>query len=170
MKKVYYLSLVVGLTIIFSMCSKTSTAEEEKQLTEAFLENEKIVIDPSQMEEELFNLVNEHRSSIGASQLQNSSSSYVHAQEHSNYMISQNELSHDNFDARASKIALEINAVNVSENVARYYSTASAMLNGWLNSASHKSTLEGEFTHATLNVELDKNGRAYCTQIFMKVD
>jgi uncharacterized protein YkwD len=85
-------------------------------------------------------------------------------------MISKNKLSHDNFDSRASKIALEINAVKVGENVARYYATAELTLQGWLNSSSHKKTLEDTYTHTTLSVQLDKNGRAYFTQIFMKVD
>ncbi|WP_420603722.1 CAP domain-containing protein [Flagellimonas sp.] len=169
MNKLY--SAFLALALIFSLgaCSKTSDSEEEK-LAEALLGNEKVNIDPEKMEDELLNLVNDHRASIGLTKLQTSDSSYKYAQEHNDYMISKNKLSHDNFQSRASKIALEINAVNVGENVARYYSTAELTLQGWLDSSSHKETLEGTYTHTTLSIQLDKNGKAYFTQIFMKVD
>jgi len=85
-------------------------------------------------------------------------------------MISKNILSHDNFEDRATKIAQETGAVSISENVARYYTTAEKTLEGWLNSSSHKAAMEGDFTHTTLSVELDKEGRPYFTQIFIKVE
>ena len=85
------------------------------------------------------------------------------------YMISKNTLSHDNFQSRAEKIAEETNAISVSENVARYYVSAEKTLEGWLNSSSHKEALEGNFSHTTLSVQLDKQGRPYYTQIFIKV-
>ncbi len=170
MKRVFYTLWLTAAVVGLTMCSKSSTIEEEKAIAESFLQNEKMTVDPEEMEAELVNLVNEHRTSIGATTLQNSPSSYVHAKDHNNYMISKNELSHDNFESRASKIASEINAVQVSENVARYYSTAEKTLEGWLNSSSHKTTLEGDFTHTTLSVQVDKEGRPYFTQIFMKVE
>nr|WP_299386660.1 CAP domain-containing protein [Allomuricauda sp.] len=170
MKKVFNTLWVFVCLAVLTMCSTPSSVEEENEVAESLLESEKVTIDPSEMESELVTLVNEHRVSIGASTLQSSPSSYVHAKNHNNYMISKNKLSHDNFDDRATQIASEINAVQVSENVARYFSTAEKTLEGWLKSSSHKNTLEGDFTHTTLSVQLDKEGRAYFTQIFMRVD
>lgn len=169
MKKLYYTFLVAISVVIFSMCSKTSSVEEEK-FEEAFLENEKAIINPSTMEAEVLALINDHRASIGASALQTSSASYEYAEDHNNYMIAQKTLSHDNFQSRASKIALEIGAVDVGENVARYYTTAELVLDGWLESTSHKEAIEGEYTHTTLSITLDKDGRPYFTQIFMQVE
>ncbi len=151
------------------MCSKSGTVQDETRLVESLLENEKAVTDPDKLEGELIQLVNNHRVAIGKSTLLLSPSSYVHAKDHNGYMISKNKLSHDNFESRASKIALEINAVEIGENVARYYSSAEKTFDGWLNSSSHKTTLEGNYTHTTLSVQLDKEGRAYFTQIFMRV-
>lgn len=170
MKKIFYTLWIIASVVALSMCSKSPGIEDETRLVESLSENEKVVVDPAKMEEELLELVNDHRSSIGASLLQSSPSSYKHAEQHNDYMISKNKLSHDNFDSRASKIALEISAVQISENVARYYSSAEKTLDGWLNSSSHKTTLEGNFTHTTLSVQLDKEGRAYFTQIFMRVE
>ncbi|MCL6267393.1 CAP domain-containing protein [Flagellimonas myxillae] len=170
MKKIFYTLWVFASVAALTMCSKSPSVQEELELTETFLENEKAVIDPAKMETELLNLVNDHRKSIGESSLQSSPSSYVHAKDHNDYMISKNKLSHDNFEERASKIATEINAVKVSENVARFYNTAEKTLEGWLKSSTHKTTLEGNFTHTTLSVQVDKQGRPYYTQIFMRVD
>lgn len=169
MKKVYGILLVIVLLFTLSKCSTTSTQEEE-QYTEATLGNDKVTIDPVAMETDLLALVNQHRSDIGLNALENSTVSYKYAEEHNDYMISKNSLSHDNFENRATKIAEVTNAVSISENVARYYTTAEKTLEGWLNSSSHKAAMEGDFTHTTLSVELDKEGRPYFTQIFIKVE
>ncbi|WP_190810165.1 CAP domain-containing protein [Flagellimonas sp. S3867] len=170
MKKLYYAFLAAASVVVLSTCSKSSSVEEQTDLSGSFPGNEKVVIDASKMEEAVLDMVNEHRSSIGVSALISSPSSYKYAQEHNTYMISKNKLSHDNFDARASDIATEINAVEVGENVARFYSSAALVVEGWLNSTSHKETLEKAFTHTTLSVQLDKDGRPYFTQIFMKIE
>ena len=169
MKKIYGKLLVIALAFVVSMCSTTSP-DEEQEYTEALLGNEKVTVDPVSMEQELLDLVNEHRTSIGENVLQNSPASYKYAEEHNQYMISQNKLSHDNFNDRATQIAAETNAVVVSENVARYYTSAEKTLEGWLNSSSHKEAMEGDFTHTTLSVQLDKDGRPYYTQLFLKVE
>ncbi|RDY59656.1 CAP domain-containing protein [Flagellimonas nanhaiensis] len=170
MKKLFGAILIATSVVLMSMCSTSSTSEQENEFTETLLGNDKIVVDAASMEEELLDLVNAHRASIGKTALGNSSVSYKYAEEHNNYMISKNKLSHDNFDSRASKIAAETNAIEVSENVARYYTTAQQTLNGWLNSTAHKEALEGNYTHTTLSVELDKDGRPYYTQIFITVE
>ncbi|MEX0313210.1 MAG: CAP domain-containing protein [Allomuricauda sp.] len=169
MKKIHY-ALAVTCIALLATCSKSSEVEEQTDLSGTFPSHEKLVIDASKMEEEVLDMVNEHRSSIGASTLISSPSSYKYAKDHNTYMISKNKLSHDNFDARASNIASEIDAVEVGENVARFYSSAELVVDGWLNSSSHKKTLEKPFTHTTLSVQLDKDGRPYFTQIFMKVE
>jgi len=170
MKKLYGWLLVMVLVIALSNCSTSSTKEEEQEYTEATFGNEKITVDPTAMETKLMDLVNEHRASMQLNALKNSSPSYKYAEEHNNYMISHNALSHDNFDSRASKIAAETNAVSISENVARYYTSAEKTLEAWVESASHKKAMEGDFTHTTLSVQLDKGGRPYFTQIFIKVE
>ena len=169
MKKVYGILLVIVLAIALSYCSTSTVQQEEQDYTEATLGNEKITVDPVKMEEDLLNLVNLHRESIGLAILSKSDPAYKYAEEHNDYMISKNTLSHDNFQSRAEKIAEETNAISVSENVARYYVSAEKTLEGWLNSSSHKEALEGNFSHTTLSVQLDKQGRPYYTQIFIKV-
>lgn len=170
MKRLYGSLLVILLIFTLVGCSTTSTQEEEQEYAEANLGNEKVTVDPVSMETALVKLVNDHRTSIGLNTLEDSASSYKYAEEHNDYMISKNTLSHDNFNARATKIAEETHAVGISENVARYYTSAEKTVEAWLNSTSHKTAMEGDFTHTTLSVQLDKDGRPYFTQIFIKVE
>ncbi|MCR9227278.1 MAG: CAP domain-containing protein [Flavobacteriaceae bacterium] len=169
MKKVYGIPLVIVLAIALSHCSTSPVQQEEQDYTEATLGNEKVTVDPVKMEADLLNLVNGYRGSNGLTILDKSDPAYKYAEEHNDYMISKNTLSHDNFQSRAEKIAEETNAISVSENVARYYVSAEKTLEGWLNSSSHKEAMEGDFSHTTLSVQLDKQGRPYYTQIFIKV-
>ncbi len=161
--------MAMALLFVYGQCSTTSP-EEEQKYAEAQLGNEKVTIDPVTLEDEIVDLVNQHRNSMGLDPLQDNPVSYKYAEEHNDYMISKNKLSHDNFESRATKIAQETQAISVSENVARYYTTAQKTVEGWLASTSHKEAMEGDYTHTTLSVQLDKEGRPYYTQIFIKVE
>ncbi len=169
MKKFSGTTLVMLLLLVISSCSKSSTEELEQLYTETNLGNEKVTIDPVQMEEDLVLLINQHRNSLGLNTLANSAPAYKYAKEHTGYMIAHNILSHDNFDSRATQVAEETNAISVSENVARYYISAEKTLEAWVESDSHREAMEGDFTHTTLSIQLDKDGRPYFTQIFIKV-
>ena len=120
----------------------------------------------TEVESELFQLVNDHRASMGYAPLSYSQVAYDYASQHTEYMIATGTLSHDNFSARASGIAEEVQVRAVSENVARDYSSALTALEGWLNSESHRKTMEGEFSHSAVSVKKDSEGTLYFTQLF----
>ena len=122
----------------------------------------------STSEEELFELVNQHRVSIGLEALEYSPEAQQFAAEHNAYMIANEKLSHDNFSARAHNLAKVTEAVYVGENVAKNFTTNLATLNGWLNSPSHKKTLEGDFTHSAISITVNGNGQPYFTQLFFR--
>lgn len=121
-----------------------------------------------EVEQELMGVVNDHRISLGYSSLQYSPIAHDYANKHNDYMIAQGDLSHDNFSARASGIASEVDAEYVAENVAKDYDTAEEAFQGWLNSSSHKKTMEDEFTHTAVSVKKDANGNFYFTQLFYR--
>lgn len=83
-------------------------------------------------------------------------------------MIARGTINHDNFSARASKISSIENAELVAENVAKDYANAAEAFQGWLDSSSHKKTMEGEFTHTAVSVKKDAHGKLYFTQIFFR--
>lgn len=156
------------LILCLTSCA-TSSPEEEEALFEngnTPLDNE--VITASSSELELLDLVNEHRTANGFSQLEFSAAAYPEATDHTNYMIAEGKLSHDNFDKRASKIAQKTKAKVVSENVAKDYDSGLEALNGWLASKDHKKTIEGDFSHTAISIKQDASGSTYITQVFFK--
>ncbi len=119
-------------------------------------------------EKELLNIVNAHRADQGTPALEFSAVAYEYANTHTDYMINKGSLSHDNFSSRASSLTSATNAEAVAENVAKDYATASAAFEGWLNSSSHRNTLEGNFTHTAISVKKDSQGNYYYTQLFYR--
>ena len=121
-----------------------------------------------EVEQELLGIVNSHRIALGQSVLEFSAVAYEHANDHSEYMIATGQLSHHNFSARAQLISQETNAEFVGENVARGYPTAAEAFSNWLDSPSHKQTMEDDFTHTAISVKVDENGIYYYTQLFYR--
>nr|WP_298996485.1 CAP domain-containing protein [uncultured Allomuricauda sp.] len=170
MKKLSTAASTAALAIILITCSKSSATSEQEIIVNNQAANTKIAVSATELEAELLDLINEHRASVGADALSPSSEVYPFAKDHNSYMISQNKLSHDNFESRAAQITAKTNASRIAENVARHYSSAQLALGGWLNSSDHKGTLEGNYTHTALSVVLDTEGKPYFTQIFMLVE
>jgi len=155
--KMHY-AVLVCFAVLASACTKETT--EAPMVPEA-----QNMID---IEGELLSVVNDHRVTLGLSALDYSAVAYEYANQHNDYMISKGSLSHDNFSSRASKISSEESAEYVAENVAKDYNNATEAFQGWLVSSSHKSTMEGEFTHTAVSVKKNNAGKFYFTQIFFR--
>ena len=56
----------------------------------------------------------------------------------------------------------------MSENVAYGFSSAESLVNAWLNSASHRENIEGDFTDFDISAEKNNEGKWYFTNIFIK--
>lgn len=157
--------IVLLLAIIFSTsCTKEGIYIEEDELDAAEL----AYYSRTAEEKELFDLVNEYRVSINLSKLVHEDNSYYHATQHSLLMVSKKDISHANFEKRASEISRRTGAVLVAENVAKDYLTNQEALEGWLKSEGHKKNIEGDFTHTAVSIQKDDNGNRYFTQIFYK--
>ena len=157
-----YIFLLLAFAITMTSCSTTDVAQEEELFESAKL------VSMTTPEEELFEMVNHYRIENGYNPLIFSEEAYQAAQEHNAYMITENKISHDNFNKRASKLAQQTNAVVVAENVAKDFGTNEGALNGWLNSESHKKTIEGDFTHTAVSISISGNGKPFFTQIFYR--
>jgi len=152
---------LAGLVWVATSCTKESI---ENVNVGSFPKAENVVA----VEQELLLAVNDHRAALGQTVLEYSAVAHKYADNHNDYMIAKGDLSHDNFSARASSISSEVNAEYVAENVAKDYDNAQEALEGWLNSSSHKKTMEGEFTHTAVSVKKDANGNFYFTQLFYR--
>ena len=121
-----------------------------------------------EMVQEILDVVNEHRSSLGLSPLDEHQTSETLALSHSAYMAQQNKASHDNFFQR-SDFLRNRGAESVSENVAFGYISAESVLQGWLESPSHRAALEDEeFTHTGIAIVSNEMGIKYYTQLFVE--
>ncbi len=122
----------------------------------------------SLISQEILQLVNQHRQSVEKSTLDRNAVADNIAKEHTDYMISKSEISHDNFNARFQQLQQKVAAKGAGENVAAGYPTAKSVMDGWLNSAGHKANIEGNFTHIGIAAVKDAQGRYYFTQLFYR--
>lgn len=151
------------VALVLFVCTLASCSKESVDNT-SIIETENAEI----VEQELLSVVNTHRLSLGQSVLEFSDVAYDYANQHNDYMIALGKINHDNFSSRASKISSQESAEYVAENVAKDYDTAAEAFKGWLNSASHKKTMEGDFSHTAVSVKINENGDFYFTQIFFR--
>ncbi len=125
------------------------------------------VPDTKQIEIEIMELINDHRISLGLNVLGDMDQIKAEAYGHTDYMIDQSEISHDNFYQRRANLINEVGASNVGENVAYGYSSPQSVVNAWLNSEGHKYIIEGNYTNFDISAEKDVDGRWYYTNIFI---
>ena len=150
----------VPVFLLLFLDSCTSDSIEETSILEA----ENVVT----IEQDLLDIVNEHRLTLNTNTLEFSDIAYKYANIHTNYMIAKGSISHDNFSSRATNINSEVEVEMVAENVAKDYLSAIDVFQGWYNSSSHKKTMEGDFTHTGISVKKDEQGNYYFTQLFYK--
>lgn len=120
------------------------------------------------VEAEVFDLINSHRVEIGLNPLSELDVAYSKAAEHTEYMVLTGEASHHNFYDREAYLVAEAGAKIVAENVAKAFSTAQGAVNAWLASETHKSVIEGAFTHGSICVMKGEDGKYFYTHIFVK--
>ncbi len=122
----------------------------------------------STIELEILDLVNAHRQNIGLQTLKTLDIVSSVAEGHTNYMIQTGQISHDNFPKRSETLIKNAKAKSVGENVAYGFGSAKSVVNGWLNSESHREVIEStKYTHFGISTECNSEGRNYFTQMFI---
>lgn len=152
--------LLLGLLMLLSSCSKESMAEEQSVPLQTKAE--------VMAEQELLDLMNEHRNSMGLSDMVFDATANEEAGIHTDYMIAQGDISHDHFEERASRIAAATQAKEITENVAKDFDSPQEALEHWLQSPGHRANIEGNFTHTGISIKKDAQGELYFTQIFFR--
>jgi len=118
---------------------------------------------------QLADAINKHRQSLALEPLEIIDYVSLQSEQHTEYMIANHAINHDNFEARAHDITDAIGASNVNENVAYNYATAASVLHAWLNSPDHRANIEGDFTNFGFSIRIDpETGKKYYTSIFLK--
>ena len=159
--RVYFLSALLCLMV-------SCTAEDNA--TESVNESAVVNYDYSAVELETMALINNYRVSIGLNSLEKINYISYKSEEHDNYMITNNVVNHNDFEARSTNIMKVLGAKTVSENIAYNYNSAKGVFDAWLRSEGHKENIEGNFTHFGISVREDpKTGEKYYTNIFVKI-
>jgi uncharacterized protein YkwD len=165
------LFLLRVLVLVFVLGTLDScTADAPASVTTTAVSQASVPYPYTTFENETLTLINNYRVSIGLNALIKSDYLSFKAEEHNNYMISNNVVNHNDFVARSEDIMKTLGAKYVTENVAYNYNTPKAVLDAWLASEGHKINLEGNYTHFGLSVrENPITGKKYYTNIFAKI-
>ena len=129
--------------------------------------------EPSDIENRVFNLVNQHRAQLGLAELAWRETIAVQCRTHSENMAEgKTPFGHEGFFERVENIRNEIAFDSASEQVcynAGYADPADAALAGWLESAEHREEIEGD--NDLIGVGVAKTGQDiyYFTQILIRL-
>lgn len=132
-------------------------------------------IDEQELAREIFDLVNEHRASLGMLELTWNETVAAQCREHCENMASGSvPFGHDGFEERTENIRLNVSILSIRENVG-YLADAIGMTNPatyifdlWLDNPAHRESIEGVFNQTGVGVWT--NGiEFYFTQIFIHV-
>lgn len=155
---------LISILCIINSCS--SELEDDQKSSEGLVTDYTY----SSNELEMMELINNYRISIGLNSLERINHISFKSEEHNNYMITNNIVSHDNFVSRSDNIIKVLGAKKVNENIGYNYKTPQGVLGAWLNSSDHKKNIEGDFTNFGISIrENADNGKKYYTNIFVKL-
>lgn len=155
-------------SIILTSCSSSEEVLETPTNAQTETAKSEIANPRKDIEKDILNLINDYRTSNGLSKLSELSIITTQTDNHTQYMISKNKASHDNFNNRKKFLVQNAQASRVGENVAYGYTTAKSVVKAWIKSDSHRKNIEGDFNHFNITAEKNKNGRWYYTNIFIK--
>ncbi|KIA92217.1 MULTISPECIES: CAP domain-containing protein [unclassified Flavobacterium] len=162
----YKIAIIIGIINLTLSC----TTNSDNQQNSDAIYKPAMNYNYNSIELETMNQINEYRNSIGLNALDTINHVSFKSEEHNNYMIDKNVISHDNFVNRSENIIKVVDAKKVSENVAYNYNSPQGVLEAWLNSPGHKKNIEGDYTHFGISVRKHPiNGRKYYTNIFVKL-
>jgi uncharacterized protein YkwD len=164
--KLLTILFLAGILSLMNSCS--SDATEDTSVAAKMQADVKFEYSASEIS--TMKLINDYRVSKGLAVLQQIAYVSVKSEEHDQYMITKNVVSHDGFVSRSADIVKVVGAKNVGENIAYNYNSPEGAVNAWLKSASHKENIEGNFTHFGIAIrENATTGKKYYTNIFVKI-
>jgi uncharacterized protein YkwD len=122
------------------------------------------------IEKEILRYTNEFRKSKGKSVLVMEDVINRQAEKHAvNMAKGKTPFGHQGFQNRVNAIKSDMGFTSAAaENVAYGEMTAKEVVQGWINSPTHRKNLLGNYTHIGIGVAGNKNGRRYFAQIFIK--
>ncbi|WP_445730851.1 CAP domain-containing protein [Mariniflexile sp.] len=155
---------VLALVAMLCFSCTTDSLDDKADAIELSL----ITPETKTIEIEILELINNHRVSLGLNALTDMTLVKSVAFSHTDYMVDNNAVSHDNFFKRSNYLKANAGAQKVSENVAYGYSSAQTVVKAWLKSDGHRAVIEGDYTDFDVAAEVNTEGKWYYTNIFIK--
>ncbi|WAC02856.1 CAP domain-containing protein [Lacinutrix neustonica] len=162
MKNVFNLVFVFFLVTLSTSCSTDSIDDSQEVAETIFIPQSKTI------ELEIMELINEYRSALDLNILGDHNIVKAQAYKHTDYMVTEDDVSHANFYSRKTYLMNNAGAQVVAENVAYGFTSAQSVVNAWINSEGHKENIEGDFTHFDVSAEQNAEGDWFFTNIFIK--
>jgi len=158
----FELPFLIIFSLFITSCSPTDDSVYINEIISKSVEY-------SALENQVLDLVNTYRNSIGETSLKKLDVISTIANTHTNYMVETGNVDHNGFEKRQQELMEYANAKTVGENVAYGYTTSEDVLNAWLKSDSHRALIENKnFTHFGISTEQNSHGRNYYTMMFIK--
>lgn len=157
---------IIALLITFASCSTESADETSTPSAANYTVDNNYTY--SSIELDVANIVNQYRISKGLNPLEKINHISNVSEDHDEYMISINTLTHALFAQREENLKATLGAVAVGENIAYNYSTAQSVVDAWINSPAHKANMEGNYTHFGISVRTNAEGKKYFTNMFIR--
>jgi uncharacterized protein YkwD len=171
--KLFQILLLATFICTLNSCTPDDTANGNVENTTTNYSSKKTTnYTYTSYELETLNSINDYRISVGLKPLEKANLLSVESQEHDEYMITNNLVSHEGFATRSETIMKALGAIKVGENIAlsNKSATCKAILNAWLASPDHKKNIEGDFTHFGIAIKEDPTtGKNYYTNMFAKI-
>lgn len=159
---------VLFIMTVFLMSSCTSEDNTQTSINLALVTSVKYEYNTNEIQ--TMDAINEYRLSVGLNVLEKINYVSVKSEEHSNYMVENKVVNHNNFTMRSDNIIKYLGAASVGENIAYNYNSGNDALKAWLKSSRHKENIEGDFTHFGIAIKKDPiSGKKYYTNIFVKI-
>jgi uncharacterized protein YkwD len=122
------------------------------------------------LERDILALVNDYRKSKKLPPLENNAAMEYQARRHSMDMGTHRvPFGHQGFSFRMKYIFEKVpGSTKVGENIAYGNLSATAVVNGWINSPEHRRNMEGNFKYTGIGVTRNMQNQLYFTQLFAK--
>jgi len=166
------ISLTAFILISFASCSKEDSTtdvylneDNESELEDT--DTGRTTYNYTKIETETLDVINTYRLSIGLEALSKMDKISLEAEKHTDYIVKEGKISHDNFSTRSTYLIKNTEIKSVGENVAAGFSSAKSVVNGWLNSPTHRAIIEdSKYTHTGISIKTDADGKKYFVQLF----
>mgnify|MGYP000294829658 CR=1 FL=1 len=123
----------------------------------------------STIEQEILQLLNQHRTKTNLLPLHFDQTVQLAALEHSTQMAQQKiPFGHAGFEERANQLLQQLKANGIAENVALGQSSATEVVQGWLASPGHAKNIVGDYNLTGISVVQNDKQENVFTQIFVK--